>query len=132
MSYSERATIFITRTSGQVEKIPTYSNVSNISLESRDFEIPPKGRMKYIDGIRMDIEGQTIEEVGLKCKIGYRQRMEDDIVWSEEIAFSQLSEHVFTRFSGRFFRIRIYGATTGAIWKASAIEFYGQVMNGRL
>lgn len=132
VSYNESTKISIIRTSKDVDKITTFSSVNAIFLESRDFEINPKGRMKYIDGIRMDVEGQTIEEVGLKCRIGYRQKIEDDITWSEEFPFSQLSEHLYTRFTGRYFRIKIYGATTGAIWKASAIEFYGQVMNGRL
>lgn len=132
VSYNESTKIKVTRVSGDVENVVIYSDVSNILLETRDFEIIPKGKMKYIDGIRLDVEGQTVEEVGLKCKIGYRQRMQDDIVWSEEFGFSELCEHLFTRFTGRFFRIRIYGATTGAIWKASAIEFYGQVMQGRI
>lgn len=132
MSNNESTKISITRTTGNVEKVITFSSVTDIILESRDFEINPKGKMKYIDGIRMDVEGQTITEVGLNCRIGYRQKIEDDITWSEEFPFSQLSEHLYTRFTGRYFRIKIYGATTGAIWKASAIEFYGQVMQGRI
>ena len=98
-------------------------------IESKDIELNTRDH-KYIDTFNAELKnaGSTTA----KIKIGVRDRLEDDILWTDWFPMSDLDNICWTRLTGRFFRIRIEDKGPQTIWKLSALEFFGNRMKGRL
>lgn len=98
-------------------------------IESKDIELDTRDH-KYIDTFNAELKnaGSTTA----KIKLGWRDRLEDEIKWSDWFPMSDLDNICWTRFTGRFFRIRIEDKGPETIWKLSALEFFGNRMKGRL
>ena len=98
-------------------------------IESKDIELDTRDH-KYIDTFNAELKnaGSTTA----KIKLGWRDRLEDEIKWSDWFSMSDLDNICWTRLTGRFFRIRIEDKGPETIWKLSALEFFGNRMKGRL
>lgn len=98
-------------------------------IESKDIELDTRDH-KYIDTFNAELKnaGSTTA----KIKLGWRDRLEDEIKWSDWFPMSDLDNICWTRLTGRFFRIRIEDKGPETIWKLSALEFFGNRMKGRL
>lgn len=98
-------------------------------IESKDIELDTRDH-KYID--TFNVELKNAGSTTAKIKIGVRDRLEDDILWTDWFPMSDLDNICWTRLTGRFFRIRIEDKGPQTIWKLSALEFFGNRMKGRL
>lgn len=98
-------------------------------IESKDIELDTRDH-KYIDTFNAELKnaGSTTA----KIKLGWRDRLEDEIKWSDWFPMSDIDNICWTRLTGRFFRIRIEDKGPETIWKLSALEFFGNRMKGRL
>lgn len=98
-------------------------------IESKDIELDSKAH-KYIDTFVAELKDQGSSTA--KIKLGYRDRLEDEIQWTDWYPISGNDIMNWTRITARYFRIRIEDKSADTIWKLSALEFFGQVMGGRL
>lgn len=98
-------------------------------IESKDIELDSRAH-KYIDTFVAEL--QDTGSSTAKIKLGWRDRLEDEIKWTDWFPMSDRDNICWTRITGRFFRIRIEDKSAETIWKLSALEFFGQVQGGRL
>lgn len=112
---------------GQI--ISTNKGEKELWIESKDIELDTKTH-KYIDAVQAELKDAG--ETKAKLKIGWRDRLEDPLKWSDWFPLSTLDKIHWLRLTGRFLRIRIEDVGPDTIWKLSAIELFGQNMQGRL
>lgn len=98
-------------------------------IESKDIELNTRDH-KYIDTFNAELKNSG--STTAKIKIGYRDRLEDELQWTEQFPLSDLDNLCWTRITARFFRVRIDDEGPETIWKLSALEFFGNKMKGRL
>lgn len=109
--------------------ISTNRGEKELWIESKDIELDSKAH-KYIDTFVAELKDQGSSTA--KIKLGYRDRLEDEIQWTDWYPISGNDTMNWTRITARYFRIRIEDKSADTIWKLSALEFFGQVMGGRL
>lgn len=109
--------------------ISTNRGEKELWIESKDIELDSKAH-KYIDTFVAELKDQGSSTA--KIKLGYRDRLEDEIQWTDWYPISGNDIMNWTRITARYFRIRIEDKSADTIWKLSALEFFGQVMGGRL
>lgn len=112
---------------GQI--ISTNKGEKELWIESKDIELDTKTH-KYIDAFQAELKDAG--ETTAKLKIGWRDRLEDPIKWSDWFGLSTLDRINWLRLTGRFLRIRIEDVGPETIWKLSAVELFGQNLQGRL
>lgn len=98
-------------------------------IESKDIELDSRAH-KYIDTFVAELK--DLGSNTAKIKLGWRDRLEDPVEWTDWFPMSDSDNVCWTRITGRYFRIRIEDKSAETIWKLSALEFFGQVMGGRL
>ena len=104
--------------------ISTSSGDRELWVESKDIELDSR-QHKYIDTF-------IAPESTARIKLGWRDRLEDEIKWTDWFPITDRDNICWTRITGRYFRIRIEDTGAKVIWKLSALEFFGHVMGGRL
>lgn len=109
--------------------ISTSKGDRELWIESKDIELDSRAH-KYIDTFVAEL--QDAGSSTAKIKLGWRDRLEDEIKWTDWFPMSDRDNICWTRITGRFFRIRIEDKSAETIWKLSALEFFGQVQGGRL
>lgn len=109
--------------------ISTNRGEKELWIESKDIELDSKAH-KYIDTFVAELKDQGSSTA--KIKLGYRDRLEDEIQWTDWYPISGNDIMNWTRITARYFRIRIEDKSADTIWKLSALEFFGQIMGGRL
>lgn len=109
--------------------ISTSKGDRELWIESKDIELNSRAH-KYIDTFVAEL--QDTGSSTAKIKLGWRDRLEDEIKWTNWFPMSDRDNICWTRITGRFFRIRIEDKSAETIWKLSALEFFGQVQGGRL
>lgn len=109
--------------------ISTSKGDRELWIESKDIELDSRAH-KYIDTFVAEL--QDTGSSTAKIKLGWRDRLEDEIKWTDWFPMSDRDNICWTRITGRFFRIRIEDKSAETIWKLSALEFFGQVQGGRL
>lgn len=109
--------------------ISTSRGERELWIESKDIELDTRDH-KYIDTFCVELKdsGSTTATI----KIGYRDRLEDPVEWTEAFPLSDLDNLFWTRLTARFFRVRIEDKAPETIWKLSALEFFGNRLKGRL
>ena len=98
-------------------------------IESKDIELDSR-KHKYIDTFVAELKNSG--STTAKIKLGWRDRLEDEIQWTDWFPLADTDNICWTRITGRYFRIRIEDESAETIWKLSALEFFGNVMGGRL
>ena len=109
--------------------ISTSQGERDLWIESKDIELDSRAH-KYIDTFVAEL--RDAGETQAKIKIGYRDRLEDPLQWTEWFSMADQDLMHWLRITTRYFRVRIEDAGAKSIWKLSALEFFGQVMGGRL
>lgn len=109
--------------------ISTNQGERELWIESKDIELDSKAH-KYIDTFVAELKGQGSSTA--QIKLGWRDRLEDELKWTDWFPLQDTDNMCWTRITGRYFRIRIEDKSAEVIWKLSALEFFGQVMGGRL
>lgn len=109
--------------------ISTSQGERDLWIESKDIELDSKAH-KYIDTFVAEL--RDAGETQARIKIGYRDRLEDPLQWTDWFSMSDQDLMHWLRITTRYFRVRIEDAGAKSIWKLSALEFFGQVMGGRL
>lgn len=109
--------------------ISTSQGERDLWIESKDIELDSKAH-KYIDTFVAEL--QDAGETQARIKIGYRDRLEDPLQWTDWFSMADQDLMHWLRITTRYFRVRIEDAGAKSIWKLSALEFFGQVMGGRL
>jgi hypothetical protein len=109
--------------------ISTTQGERDLWIESKDIELGSKAH-KYIDTFVAEL--RDAGETQAKIKIGYRDRLEDPLQWTDWFSMADQDLMHWLRITTRYFRVRIEDAGAKSIWKLSALEFFGQVMGGRL
>lgn len=102
-----------------------------IYAETKDLDLGNPAREKYLDRIRFDLEAPA-EVPSMVVRIGYRNKLSDPLVWTEELQLSLPNPEITPRISAKFFRLKFSDDFPLTQWKLSKIEFYGQLMHGRL
>lgn len=109
--------------------ISTSQGERDLWIESKDIELDSKAH-KYIDTFVAEL--RDAGETQARIKIGYRDRLEDPLQWTDWFSMADQDLMHWLRITTRYFRVRIEDAGAKGIWKLSALEFFGQVMGGRL
>lgn len=109
--------------------ISTNKGEKEVWIESKDIELGSRDQ-KYID--TFNVELKNLGPTTATIKIGYRDRLEDPLQWTEVFPLSDFDNLCWTRLTTRFFRFRIEDKGPETIWKLSAIELFGARMKGRL
>lgn len=109
--------------------ISTNQGERDLWIESKDIELDSKAH-KYIDTFVAEL--RDAGETQARIKIGYRDRLEDPLQWTDWFSMADQDLMHWLRITTRYFRVRIEDAGAKSIWKLSALEFFGQVMGGRL
>lgn len=109
--------------------ISTSQGERDLWIESKDIELGSKAH-KYIDTFVAEL--RDAGETQARIKIGYRDRLEDPLQWTDWFSMADQDLMHWLRITTRYFRVRIEDAGAKSIWKLSALEFFGQVMGGRL
>lgn len=109
--------------------ISTSQGERDLWIESKDIELDSKAH-KYIDAFVAEL--RDAGETQARIKIGYRDRLEDPLQWTDWFSMADQDLMHWLRITTRYFRVRIEDASVKSIWKLSALEFFGQVMGGRL
>lgn len=109
--------------------ISTSQGERDLWIESKDIELDSKAH-KYIDTFVAEL--RDAGETQARIKIGYRDRLEDPLQWTDWFSMADQDLMHWLRITTRYFRVRIEDASAKSIWKLSALEFFGQVMGGRL
>jgi hypothetical protein len=109
--------------------ISTSQGERDLWIESKDIELDSKAH-KYIDTFVAEL--RDAGETQARIKIGYRDRLEDSLQWTDWFSMADQDLMHWLRITTRYFRVRIEDAGAKSIWKLSALEFFGQVMGGRL
>lgn len=109
--------------------ISTSQGERDLWIESKDIELDSKAH-KYIDTFVAEL--RDAGETQARIKIGYRDRLEDPLQWTDWFSMADQDLIHWLRITTRYFRVRIEDAGAKSIWKLSALEFFGQVMGGRL
>lgn len=109
--------------------ISTSQGERDLWIESKDIELDSKAH-KYIDTFVAEL--RDAGETQARIKIGYRDRLEDPLQWTDWFSLADQDLMHWLRITTRYFRVRIEDAGAKSIWKLSALEFFGQVMGGRL
>lgn len=109
--------------------ISTSQGERDLWIESKDIELDSKAH-KYIDTFVAEL--RDAGETRARIKIGYRDRLEDPLQWTDWFSMADQDLMHWLRITTRYFRVRIEDAGAKSIWKLSALEFFGQVMGGRL
>lgn len=109
--------------------ISTSQGERDLWIESKDIELDSKAH-KYIDTFVAEL--RDAGETQARIKIGYRDRLEDPLQWTDWFSMADQDLMHWLRITTRYFRVRIEDAGAKSIWKLSALEFFGQVMGGRL
>ena len=99
-------------------------------LEPASSSTPTSRASEYIDTFVAELKDQG--STTAKIKLGWRDRLEDPLQWTDWFPMADRDNVCWTRITGRYFRIRIEDKSAETIWKLSALEFFGQVMGGRL
>lgn len=98
-------------------------------IESKDIELDNRAH-KYIDTFNAEL--RDLGSPTARIKLGWRDRLEDEVKWTKWFPLSDRDNICWTRITGRFLRIRIEDESPQTIWKLSALEFFGTIMKGRL
>lgn len=97
-------------------------------IESIDLELSTAEL--YVDALKAEFEARNPS--GAKVQLGWKNRREDEVNWLEPVDLVALDPIYFTRFSGRYIRIRVEDPSPGQLWKLSSIELFGRKAGGRL
>lgn len=97
--------------------------IESIDLELAEVEL-------YIDALKAEMK--NLGETTAVLKVGWKNRLEDPLVWEEPIQLSDLDPIFWTRFTARYIRLRFEDETPSSLWKLSSLEFFGHKGGGRL
>lgn len=97
--------------------------IESVDLELSDAEL-------YVDALKAEFQAKKVSDATLQ--IGWKNRHEDETVWLEPVKLTDLDPVYFTRFSGRYLRLRIEDPSPSQLWKFSALELFGHKAGGRL
>lgn len=97
--------------------------IESIDLELAEVEL-------YVDALKAEIK--DLGETTAKLYLGWKYRLEDELTWEEPVLLNDLDPIFWTRFTGRFIRLRIEDTTPSALWKLSSLELFGHKSGGRL
>lgn len=109
--------------------ISTNRGEQKLWIESKDLEFGTRWQ-KYIDTLVVELKNAGV--TGATLKIGYRDRLEEPLQWTEPFSFGDEDPMHWTRITARYFRVRIDDDSPQTIWKLSALELFGQQSGGRL
>ena len=97
--------------------------IESIDLELAEVEL-------YVDALKAEMK--DLGETTAKLYLGWKYRLEDELTWEEPVLLNDLDPIFWTRFTGRFIRLRIEDTTPSALWKLSSLELFGHKGGGRL
>lgn len=97
--------------------------IESIDLELAEAEL-------YVDALKAEM--RDLGETTAKLYLGWKYRLEDELTWEEPVLLNDLDPIFWTRFTGRFIRLRIEDTTPSALWKLSSLELFGHKGGGRL
>lgn len=107
----------------------TSSSASRCWLESKDLDLNSSNQ-KYID--TFFVEHKSEGETEATIQFGWRDRLQDPVIWGEKFKIRDLDYINWTRFTARYFKIRIEDENPVWLWKLSCVDIFGQVAKGRL
>lgn len=107
----------------------TSSEAAPCWIESKDLDFNERNQ-KYVD--TFFVEHKSEGETAARMKFGWRDRLEDPITWGEWFMIKDMDNINWTRFTARYFRIRIEDENPIWPWKLSCIDIFGTMMKGRL
>lgn len=105
------------------------SSANKCWIESKDLDLDSPTQ-KYID--TFFVEHKSSGETKATIQFGWRDRLQDPLVWGDKFPVKDLDLINWTRFTARYFRIRIEDDNPIWLWKLSCIDIFGQSMQGRL
>ena len=105
------------------------SSASKCWIESKDLDLGTN-LQKYID--TFFVEHKSSGETDATIQFGWRDRLQDPITWGDKFPVRDLDLINWTRFTSRYFRIRIEDENPVWLWKLSCIDIFGQQVQGRL
>lgn len=105
------------------------SSAEECWIESKDLDLDNSAQ-KYID--TFFVEHKSAGETEARIQFGWRDRLQDPITWGEEFPIKDLDLINWTRFTARYFKIRIKDKNPIWLWKLSCIDIFGQHVQGRL
>lgn len=102
-----------------------------LDLGSQNY--PGSAKQKYIDGILLEIEnGSELIDAWLKVRYFDRLKDEANASWEYEFQITSEDEVFYPRFEARYVQLEIEDLFPNVTWELSAIEFYGQRLDGRI
>lgn len=100
-------------------------------VETRDLDLGHPSKRKYISKIVLDIATDDVLS-SVYALVGWRDRMNETLEWTEQMGLSELDEALDIRQTARLWRVKIVDQSPARRWKLTAIEWYGQVLEGRV
>lgn len=141
------AVMTLTRADGIVIDLGSSLDTLSVFAESRDFcfrkyrTFPgdaasrEKGReqpeMTYIESVNVEIFATTALTAG-SFYLGYRNRLTDDLTWETAQSLASGNNTLYFRRTARWYRFKIEDTAVRSLWKLSAVDFYGQILKGRM
>ena len=107
------------------------TGAGEIQLETHDLDFGDGFQDKYVEILFPEIT-DGISLTGMLLSLGYKERIEDPIVWEVGQQIQTGRNPLYFRRTAKFFRIKISGATNQAFFILSAIDIFGQFDKGRL
>lgn len=105
------------------------SSANRCWIESKDLDLDAPTQ-KYID--TFFVEHQSGGETEATIQFGWRDRLQDPLTWGDKFPIKDLDIINWTRFTARYFRIRIEDDNPIWLWKLSCVDIFGQGTGGRL
>lgn len=97
--------------------------IESIDLELSDAEL-------YVDALKAELK--DVGDTTALLYLGWKYRQEENITWEEPVPLRDFDPIHWTRFTGRFLRLRIEDTTPSTLWKLSSLELFGHKSGGRL
>ncbi len=124
--------IIVTDSGGNSTDLPALVLASSgVYLQSKTLDLGSPHNEKHLSKIRVDLTGSAVPSK-LSLKVGYKDYMEDDLVWTPVQYFTSLGQIFDYRISARYFVLYFEDELPVTKWSITSIEFYGTVMRGRL
>ena len=102
--------------------------VNPMYFETKDLDLGDGSQLKGLEAMFFEIEGAGSFDF-MTLKVGYRDRLSEVLVWE---SFTGLApdEPIYPDIEARFFRFRLEDTLALTRWKLSAIECYGEMLEG--
>lgn len=105
--------------------------LNSVWASTKDLDLGFPNLEKYVDRIVFDLKLPSTTQQ-LLVDVGWRDRLKDDMVWLEGIDITQNNPIVDLQRTAKFFTIKVREDLPIGQWELSRIEFWGEVMEGRL